>query len=67
MQVLAAALGRVAARHEALRTSVQRVDGHNLVQTIAKPQPVAVDASHCGMSVNVDVYKVLDKALDAVG
>ncbi len=28
-------------------------------------QPVAVDSSHCGMSVNVNVYRVLDKALDA--
>jgi len=28
-------------------------------------QPVAVTSSHCGMSVNVDVYRVLDKALDA--
>ncbi len=30
-------------------------------------QPVAVASSHCGMSVNVDVYRVLDKALDAAG
>jgi triacylglycerol lipase len=28
-------------------------------------QPVAVDSSHCGMSVNVNVYRVLDRALDA--
>ncbi|HWG08254.1 MAG TPA: alpha/beta hydrolase [Solirubrobacteraceae bacterium] len=28
-------------------------------------QPVAIDCSHCGMSVNVNVYRVLDKALDA--
>ncbi len=27
-------------------------------------QPIAVDSSHCGMSVNVNVYKVLDRALD---
>jgi triacylglycerol lipase len=26
---------------------------------------VAVDSSHCGMSVNVDVYRALDRALDA--
>jgi hypothetical protein len=26
-------------------------------------QPVAVDSSHCGMSVNVNVYRVLDRAL----
>lgn len=30
-------------------------------------QPVAVASSHCGMSVNVNVYRVLDKALDAAG
>jgi hypothetical protein len=24
-----------------------------------------VDCSHCGMSVNRDVYRVLDRALDA--
>lgn len=28
-------------------------------------QPIAVDSSHCGMSVNVNVYRVLDRALDA--
>jgi pimeloyl-ACP methyl ester carboxylesterase len=26
---------------------------------------VEVDSSHCGMSVNLDVYRVLDRALDA--
>jgi pimeloyl-ACP methyl ester carboxylesterase len=26
---------------------------------------VAVDSSHCGMSVNVNVYRVLDRALEA--
>lgn len=26
---------------------------------------VEVDSSHCGMSVNLDVYKILDRALDA--
>jgi pimeloyl-ACP methyl ester carboxylesterase len=30
-------------------------------------QPVAIDCSHCGMSVNANVYGVLDKALDAAG
>jgi triacylglycerol lipase len=30
-------------------------------------QPVAIDCSHCGMSVNASVYGVLDKALDAAG
>lgn len=28
-------------------------------------QPIAVDSSHCGMSVNVNVYRVLDRALGA--
>jgi triacylglycerol lipase len=28
-------------------------------------QPIAVDSSHCGMSVNTEVYRVLDRALDA--
>ncbi|HTZ88489.1 MAG TPA: hypothetical protein VMB05_17625 [Solirubrobacteraceae bacterium] len=28
-------------------------------------QPIAVDSSHCGMSVNLNVYRVLDRALDA--
>lgn len=28
-------------------------------------QPIAVDSSHCGMSVNAEVYRVLDRALDA--
>jgi len=28
-------------------------------------QPIAVDSSHCGMSVNVNVYRVLDRTLDA--
>jgi pimeloyl-ACP methyl ester carboxylesterase len=27
---------------------------------------IAVDSSHCGMSVNVNVYRVLEQALDAV-
>ncbi|HEX4483999.1 MAG TPA: alpha/beta hydrolase [Solirubrobacteraceae bacterium] len=26
---------------------------------------IAVDSSHCGMSVNVNVYRILDRALDA--
>jgi hypothetical protein len=26
---------------------------------------VAVESSHCGMSVNVNVYRVLDRALQA--
>ncbi len=28
-------------------------------------EPVSVDSSHCGMSVNVNVYRALDRALDA--
>jgi hypothetical protein len=28
-------------------------------------EAIAVDSSHCGMSVNIDVYRALDRALDA--
>jgi triacylglycerol lipase len=40
------------------------VDWQACVDTHA--EPVAIDCSHCGMSVNLNVYRVLDKALDAV-
>ena len=30
-----------------------------------RADPVEVASSHCGMSVNLDVYRVLDRALDA--
>jgi triacylglycerol lipase len=39
------------------------VDWRSCVDRYA--QPIAVDSSHCGMSVNVNVYRALDRALDA--